>query len=84
MFPDHILSYNHDAEDYSRMFPDLRASVIKEINEINNEIDNYAAICQRALDYIHVDECILTYGYSRVVELFLKTVGAKRRFQVSN
>jgi translation initiation factor 2B subunit (eIF-2B alpha/beta/delta family) len=48
------------------------------------QIDNYAAVCQRALDYIHVDECILTYGYSRVVELFLKTVGLKRRFQVSS
>jgi hypothetical protein len=29
-----------------------------------------------------VDECILTYGYSKLVEVFLKAAGAKRRFQV--
>ncbi len=47
------------------------------------QIDSFAAITQRAPDFIHVDECILTYGYSKVVEIFLKAAGAKRRFQVS-
>ena len=46
------------------------------------QIDNYTAICQRAPDYIHAEECILTCGYSRIVELFLRAAGAKRRFQV--
>lgn len=49
---------------------------------MSNEIDNVTAICQRAQDFIHADECILTYGYSKIVELFLKTAGAKRRFQL--
>jgi translation initiation factor 2B subunit (eIF-2B alpha/beta/delta family) len=40
------------------------------------------AISQRAADFIHMDECILIYGYSRLVEVFLEAAGAKRRFQV--
>ncbi len=60
----------------------LKAAVLAAINELTNEIDNTGAVCQRAKDYIHVDECILTFGYSRIVELFLKAAGAKRRFQV--
>jgi translation initiation factor 2B subunit (eIF-2B alpha/beta/delta family) len=56
--------------------------VLEAINDLSNEMDNTAAVCQRAKDYVHMDECILTYGYSRIVELFLKAAGAKRRFQV--
>ncbi|KAJ1386375.1 hypothetical protein B484DRAFT_425949 [Ochromonadaceae sp. CCMP2298] len=39
-------------------------------------------VCQRAQDHVHSDECILTYGYSKVVEQFLKAAGAKRKFQL--
>eukprot|EP00599_Poterioochromonas_sp_BG-1_P009303 CAMPEP_0173151004 /NCGR_PEP_ID=MMETSP1105-20130129/11310_1 /TAXON_ID=2985 /ORGANISM="Ochromonas sp., Strain BG-1" /LENGTH=399 /DNA_ID=CAMNT_0014066273 /DNA_START=44 /DNA_END=1239 /DNA_ORIENTATION=+ len=77
-----LSSNNHDSEDYSRLFPELRGAVIKEINDINNEIDNYTVICSRAPDYVHAEECILTYGYSRIVEQFLKAAGVKRRFQL--
>jgi translation initiation factor 2B subunit (eIF-2B alpha/beta/delta family) len=41
-----------------------------------------AVICQRAQEHIHAGECILTYGYSKIVEQFLKAAGAKRKFQV--
>jgi hypothetical protein len=41
-----------------------------------------AVICQRAQEHIHADECILTYGYSKIVEQFLKAAGAKRKFQL--
>jgi translation initiation factor 2B subunit (eIF-2B alpha/beta/delta family) len=47
------------------------------------QIDNVAVICQRAQEHIHTGECILTYGYSKIVEQFLKAAGAKRKFQVS-
>lgn len=52
------------------------------MNELSTEIDNHVAICQRAQDYIHSDECILTYGYSKLVESFLKAAATKRRFQL--
>ncbi len=42
-----------------------------------------AVICQRAQEHIHAGECILTYGYSKIVEQFLKAAGAKRKFQVA-
>jgi hypothetical protein len=47
------------------------------------QIDNVAVICQRAQEHIHAGECILTYGYSKIVEQFLKAAGAKRKFQVA-
>jgi len=39
-------------------------------------------ICQRAQDYIHADECILTYGNSKIIEQFFKAAGSKRKFQL--
>lgn len=80
--PSGILCEQLDEDDFSRHYPALKSAVLSAINEMSNEIDNYTSICQRAQDYIHVDECILTYGYSKIVELFLKTAGAKRRFQL--
>ena len=56
--------------------------MIGSINELYNEIDNTTVICQRAQDYIHADECILTYGYSRIIEQFFKAAGIKRKFQL--
>lgn len=69
-------------DDFSRHFPGLKSAVISAINEMSTEIDNHVAICQRAQDYIHNDECILTYGHAKLVELFLKAAAAKRRFQL--
>ena len=60
----------------------MKSSVIGSINELYNEIDNTTVICQRAQDYIHADECILTYGYSRIIEQFFKAAGIKRKFQL--
>ncbi len=73
---------NFTTSNHRRHFPRLKAAVLEAINDLSNEMDNTAAVCQRAKDYVHMDECILTYGYSRIVELFLKAAGAKRRFQV--
>lgn len=80
-----ILQYTFIGANISntrRYYPGLKASVISAINDLTLEVDNVAPICQRAQDYIHVDECILTYGYSKIVEQFLRTAGAKRRFHL--
>lgn len=69
-------------EEFSRFFPGLRAAVIGALNELNNEVDNSTEVCRRAQDHVHADECILTYGYNKLVEQFLRAAGAKRRFQV--
>ena len=42
----------------------------------------YGPISELAQEHVHADECILTFGYSTAVELFLKAAGRKRRFQV--
>ena len=46
------------------------------VNELYDEVDNvYQPICEQAQDHIHHDECILTIGYSVLVEKFLKDNG---------
>mmetsp|Transcript_13483 Transcript_13483/g.22567 ORF Transcript_13483/g.22567 Transcript_13483/m.22567 type:complete len:404 (-) Transcript_13483:578-1789(-) len=69
-------------ETFTKYYPGLKAAVIAAINELNSELDNLTVVCQRAQDHVHSDECILTYGYSRLVEQFLKAAGAKRKFQL--
>ena len=39
-------------------------------------------ICEQALDHVHSDECVLVYGYSSAVDLFLKAAGRESKFQV--
>lgn len=60
----------------------LKMAIIGAVNELFNEIDNYTTVCQKAQDYIHAEECILVYGYSKTVEMFLKAAANKRNFQV--
>ena len=68
---------------FGRMFPNLRQSVIAEINELHEEVDTVVGtICESAQEHIHADECILAYGYSVFVESFLKAAARKRRFTV--
>ena len=62
---------------------DLRQSVLGAVDELNEEIMNiYVPICSQAQEHIHAEECILTYGWSKVVEEFLIAGGRKRKFQV--
>lgn len=68
---------------FGRMFPNLRQTVIAEINELHEEVDTVVGtICESAQEHIHADECILAYGYSVFVESFLKAAARKRRFTV--
>eukprot|EP01041_Mallomonas_annulata_P008457 gene8456-17434_t len=69
--------------DYTAPVTDMRQVIMAAISELNDELDNInQPICEVAQEYIHADECILTYGYSLTVELFLKTAAKKRKFQV--
>lgn len=42
----------------------------------------YKNIADQALDHIHANEVIMTYGKSRTVEEFLKAAARKRKFEV--
>lgn len=69
--------------DFSKTFPNMRQNILAVINELSDEIDTvYDPICKEAKDHIHADECILAYGYSVTVEMFLKGAARKRRFQL--
>ena len=39
-------------------------------------------IAAQALDHIHSNEVIMTAGYSKTVEAFLKAAARKRKFEV--
>ena len=39
-------------------------------------------IAAQALDHIHANEVIMTVGYSKTVEAFLKGAARKRKFEV--
>jgi len=77
------LSSQEEMVYFSRSFPDMRQSLMAAVIELNEEIDNvFAPICEQAQEHIHNDECVLVYGHSPTLELFLKAAARKRRFQV--
>lgn len=70
-------------DDYSRMVPTLKGSVIEALNEFKVELENSADnIAGQALEHIHSNEVIMTAGKSQTVEAFLKKAAKKRKFQV--
>ncbi|KAK4823143.1 hypothetical protein QYF61_026345 [Mycteria americana] len=70
-------------EDFSTPYPPLRANVIEAINELLIELEGTTDnIAMQALEHIHSNEVIMTIGYSRTVEAFLKEAARKRKFQV--
>jgi len=73
----------HAEDNFSRLFPGMRQNVIAAIQELADEIDTmYDPILKEAKDHVHADECILVYGYSTFVDMFLKGAARKRRYQV--
>ncbi|NXU54947.1 EI2BB factor, partial [Turnix velox] len=71
------------SEDFSTPYPPLRANVIEAINELLLELESTTDnIAMQALEHIHSSEVIMTIGYSRTVEAFLKEAARKRKFQV--
>ena len=76
-------SETREEENFQLPMPTLRQSIMGGINELNDEIDNVLGpICEQSMEQIHADQCILVYGWSLVVESFLKSAARKRKFQV--
>lgn len=62
---------------------DLQSAVMEGVAELIDEIDNlHVNIADQAMEYIHADEVILTYGLSTSVEEFLINAAKKREFKV--
>ncbi|OWF40818.1 translation initiation factor eIF-2B subunit beta-like [Mizuhopecten yessoensis] len=78
-----LLLAEGEVDDYSRVVPTLKVSVIEALNELKVELENSADnIAGQALEHIHSNEVIMTAGKSKTVEAFLKKAAKKRKFQV--
>ncbi|XP_061467751.1 translation initiation factor eIF-2B subunit beta isoform X2 [Rhineura floridana] len=70
-------------EDFNTYYPPLRANIIEAISELLIELEGTTDnIAMQALEHIHSNEVIMTIGYSRTVEAFLKEAARKRKFHV--
>lgn len=62
---------------------ELKTQILTAINEMIEEFQNlYRNIADQAIEHIHANEVIMTFGGSRTVEEFLKAAGKKRKFTV--
>lgn len=69
--------------DYLQSIPNLKADVIDRIAELLAELDGGVEnVATQALEHIHANETIMTFGKSHTVEAFLKNAARKRKFQV--
>jgi translation initiation factor eIF-2B subunit beta len=70
--------------EFSQSLPGLRADLLQSVTElITLELNNLRApIAAQALEHVHADEVILTYGRSKTVEEFLMAARKKREFKV--
>ena len=61
----------------------VRQNVLDAVNELIDELDGIQQqISEQALEHVHSNEVILTFGSCRSVHLFLREAAKKRRFQV--
>lgn len=69
--------------DYTKLHTDLRENLINHLQEIENELHlSHDNLAQQASQHVHSAELILTLGYSKSVEKFLKSVPKERKFEV--
>ena len=75
-----------DEEDYTSPIEnpkELKVNILKSTKELIEELSNiYRNIADQALEHIHSNEVIMTYGGSKTIEEFLKAAGKKRTFEV--
>ncbi|XP_058423370.1 translation initiation factor eIF-2B subunit beta isoform X2 [Diceros bicornis minor] len=70
-------------EDFSSHYAQLQSNIIEAINELLVELEGTMEnIAAQALEHIHSNEVIMTIGFSRTVEAFLKEAARKRKFHV--
>nr|XP_004399413.2 PREDICTED: translation initiation factor eIF-2B subunit beta [Odobenus rosmarus divergens] len=71
------------SEDFSFPYAQLQSNIIEAINELLVELEGTTEnIAAQALEHIHSNEVIMTIGFSRTVEAFLKEAARKRKFHV--
>lgn len=74
---------SNKTSNYTNMHAELRENLIEHLNEIDNELMlSYDNLSQQAPEHVHSSEIILTLGYSKSVEKFLKSVPKERKFEV--
>uniref|UniRef100_A0A8I6GEG4 Translation initiation factor eIF2B subunit beta n=1 Tax=Rattus norvegicus TaxID=10116 RepID=A0A8I6GEG4_RAT len=71
------------SEDFSFHYAPLKSNIIEAINELLVELEGTTEnIAAQALEHIHSNEVIMTIGFSRTVEAFLREAAQKRKFHV--
>lgn len=76
------LESSESSVDYNLPF-NIKSKVIEAMDELEEELsDNYRDINEFAIQQIHADEVIMTMGFSKTVDEFLKSAARKRKFQV--
>ncbi|GFT06738.1 translation initiation factor eIF-2B subunit beta [Nephila pilipes] len=69
--------------DYTERIDSLKKSISANLRELMEECERSPeAIAIQAEEHIHSDEVIMTFGYSRTVETFLKSAAKKRNCEV--
>ncbi|KTW26696.1 hypothetical protein T552_02702 [Pneumocystis carinii B80] len=67
----------------NRINVDLRPIFIQGIQDIIDELEKtHSDIAAQAMDHIHSNEIIMTYGASKTIETFLRAAAKKRKFTV--
>ncbi|KDO33903.1 hypothetical protein SPRG_01783 [Saprolegnia parasitica CBS 223.65] len=70
-------------DDFTTPIKELKQAIMEGVSELMDEIENlHISIADQAMEYIHANEVILTYGLSTSVEEFLKAAAKKRQFKV--
>jgi len=78
-----LLSSRDSADDFSIPMQSLKSVIVDSMNELIGELESCRdEIAAQALEHIHANEVIMTFGKSRTVEKFLKNAGRKRKFSV--
>uniref|UniRef100_A0A8C8W3T9 Translation initiation factor eIF2B subunit beta n=1 Tax=Peromyscus maniculatus bairdii TaxID=230844 RepID=A0A8C8W3T9_PERMB len=67
-------------EDFSFHYAPLNSNIIEAINELLVELEGTTE--NIAVEHIHSNKVIMTLGFSRTVEAFLKEAARKRKFRV--
>lgn len=68
---------------YMSGFSKIKAQIIEAINDwMGNIEEHYLNIAEQAIEHIHTNEVIMTFGMSGCVAAFLKEAGRKRKFKV--
>lgn len=72
-----------NTEDFSLPFKDIYENVKERMTELLDELDDaYKNITDQAIEHVHSNEVILTFGHSKSVESVLLGASKKRKFQV--